>query len=90
MIVEPTPDPIDFPRRRRTLFPELRSPTRSLSLKGREALTFDLIADLIRNLLRITRMRFRLGGRNERSSESRVKLAWAMPSRDDIAESNEG
>ena len=35
-------------------------------------------------------MRFRLGGRNERSSESRVKLAWAMPSRDDIAESNEG
>ena len=26
---------------------------------------------------------------NERSSESRVKLAWAMPNRDDIAESNE-
>ena len=51
---------------------------------------FPLIAGLTRNLLRITRLRFRLGGRNERSSESRVKLAWAMPSRNDIAESNEG
>ena len=49
-----------------------------------------LIPDLIRDLLRKTRERLRLGGRNERSSESRVKLAWAMPSRDDIAESNEG
>ncbi|MBQ6032150.1 MAG: hypothetical protein IJL29_03900, partial [Prevotella sp.] len=36
---------------------------------------FPLIAGLTRNLLRITRLRFRLGGRNERSSESRVKLA---------------
>ena len=48
----------------------------------------------------IIRMRFRLGGRNERSSESRVRLAWTMPRfpncvrlpvafRDDIAECNE-
>ena len=62
---------------------------------------FPLIAGLTRNLLRITRLRFRLGGRNERSSESRVKLACTMPRfpncvrlpvafRDDIAESNEG
>ena len=72
-----------------------------LKIIGAARAEITLIADLIRDLLRITRMRFRLGGRNERSSESRVKLAWAMPRfpncvrlpvafRDDIAESNEG
>ena len=56
---------------------------RGAAIKPHGGLT--LIPGLPRDLLRITRKRFRLGGRNERSSESRVKLAWAMPSRDGIA-----